>query len=275
MSRHSRWFAFVPLVLAMLPATLAAQSARAVLERMLAEYDRRAEGIQDYTIAQEVMGHSMTMYYEKDTSGPHPVFRIKKVIGPGGGAISSSDRSDEEFWKALPELMDHARSGGTETVDGHATQVVHLDDLDKTGLGRSFAPENSDFTPRQATLYVDSDLWIPRRMIFQGTLKMEGRQSDITMTMDAQDIRDVDGLLQPFHTRMRIDGLGDAIDPEMRQKYEDMKKQLAAMPESQRQMVEKMMKGQMAQMEQMMEGDGGMNVEMVVHDVRVNAGPPQ
>jgi len=275
MPRLRRWSMLAPMLVALLPGALAAQSARGVLERMVAEHDRRAEGIDNYTLVQEVMGQTLTMYYEKDASGAHPVFRAREVSGIGASAQEPAGGNEDEFWEKLPRLMEHARSGGRETVDGHATEAVIIDDLAETGFGESFAPGNGDFTPQRATLYVDPELWIPRRMVFAGTMKAQGRTSDITITMDAQDIRNVDGLLQPFHTLVRIDGLGQTIDPETRQQYEQMKKQLADMPESQRQMVEKMMKGKLEQMEQMMNGDGGMNLELVVREVHVNAGPPQ
>jgi len=274
MSRLLRWSSLVP-VLTLLPTVAVAQSARSVLERMVAEHDRRAEGIDNYTLVQDVMGQTLTMYYEKDTSGAHPVFRARKVSGIGASAQEPAGGNEDEFWEKLPRLMEHARSGGRETVEGHATEVVIIDDLAESGFGESFAPGNGDFTPQRATLYVDPELWIPRRMVFAGVMKAQGRTSDITITMEAQDIRDVDGLLQPFHTLVRIDGLGQTIDPETRREYEKMKQQLADMPESQRQMVEKMMKGRMEQMEQMMSGDGGMNLELVVRELHVNAGPPK
>jgi hypothetical protein len=275
MPRLRPWSLLVPVLLTLLPAVVAAQSARSVLERMVAEHDRRAEGIDNYTLVQDVMGQTMTMYYEKDVSGAHPVFRPRKVTGMGATAHGSAAGNEDEFWEKLPAMLERARSGGQETVDGHATEVVVIDDLAESGFGASFAPGNADFTPQTATLYVDPELWIPRRMVFTGVMKAEGRTSDITITMDAQDIRDVDGLLQPFHTLVRVDGLGQAIDPKMRQQYEQMQKQLADMPESQRQMAEKMMKGRMEQIEQMMNGDGGMNLELVVRELRVNAGPPK
>jgi len=265
----------VPVLLALLPSVVAAQSARSVLERMIAEHDRRAEGIDNYTIVQDVMGQTMTMYYEKDASGAHAVFRVRKVAGMGGNAHEPAAGTEDEFWEKLPAMMEHARSGGKETVDGHATEVVVIDDLAESGFGERFAQGKGDFTPRSATLYVDPELWIPRRTVITGVMKSEGRTADITMTMDAQDIRNVDGLLQPFHTLVRVDGLGQAIDPKMRHQYEEMKKQLAEMPESQRQMAERMMKGQMEQIEQMMNGDGGMNVELVVRELHVNTGPPK
>jgi hypothetical protein len=60
----------------------------------------------------------------------------------------------------------------------------------------------------------------------------------------------------------------------MKKQYDEMKKQLAELPEAQRQAMEQMMKGRLEQIEKMMGADGGMNVEVVVRDVRVNQGAP-
>lgn len=266
----------LPALLMLLVTPAAAQSARDVLDRMLTEHDRRAQGIEDYTVVQETMGQAVTLYFVKDASGPHPVFRTRTIV-TGGVARNAEDgdRRTEEFWDALPELAERATLVGRETIDGHGIHVVRFDDLSGTSFGRNLAPGNADFTPRRATLYVDDGLWVPRRMSVEGSMKSQGRTADVTMVMDLQDIREVDGLLHPFHTLVRIDGLGQAIDPETRKQYEQMKKQLADMPPSQRQMAEQMMKGRMEQIERLMEGDGTMNVELRVQELRVNAGPPK
>ena len=257
--------------------TLQAQSAQDVFERMLAEHDRRAAGIDNYTVVQDAMGQAVTMYFEKDASGPHPVFRVKSVTVAGQRSAGTAGRDDAEaeFWDHLPELMERATYVGRESVEGNAVHVVKIDDLASTGFGRNIAPGNADFEPKSGTFYVDAERWVPRRMVFEGRMKMQGKTVDVTADVIMRDYRTVDGLLHPFVTAVSVDGLADAIDPATRQQYEQMKKQLAEMPESQRQMVEQMMKGQLAQMEKMMTEGGPMNFEMVVRELRVNAGPPK
>jgi hypothetical protein len=254
--------------------TVEAQTAQEIFDRMVAEYDRRAADIDNYTVVQQAMGQSVTMYFEKDMSGDHAIFRVKDArIGSMRSGQMADDEGSVQIWEHLPELMERASYEGRETVDGAAVHVVALNDLDDTEFAESIAPGNADFEPKRGTFFVDTELWVPRRMVFEGRLTMEGKPADVTMYMDMQDYRTVDGLLHPFRTAMRVEGLGEAIDPEMRKQYEEMKAQLAEMPESQRAMVEKMMKGQLEQMEKMMGDDGSMNFEITVEEVRVNAGP--
>lgn len=261
----------VPLLAA---APLSAQSATEVFERMLAEHDRRAESIDNYTVVQEAMGQPVTIYFEKEMSRGHAVFRVRdtRVAGARAGGAPDAD-SYGDLWDHLPELMERASYAGRETVDGHAVHVVTIDDLASTAFAKRLARGTGDFQPRRGTFFVDTERWVPRRMVFEGRLTVNGKPADVTMHMDMQDYRDVDGLLQPFRTLVRIEGLGGAVDPEMRKQYEEMKTRLAEMPEAQRAMAERMMKGQLEQMEKMMGDDGAMNVEIVVREVRVNAGP--
>ena len=88
-----------------------------------------------------------------------------------------------------------------------------------------------------------------------------------------EDYREVDGLLLPYRTVIRLDGIEAMIDPEMQAQMEEMRKQLESMPEAQREMMERMMAGQMENLENMMNGEG-MTIEVTVTEVRVNAGPP-
>ena len=151
--------------------------------------------------------------------------------------------------------------------------VLRIDDLADIDFGHGAVDEDSDFVPERGTIYVDTDLLIPRRMEFEGSMTTEQGTTDVTSVVDLHDYREIEGMLVPFRTVVEMQGLTEAIDPEMRQQYEEMKRQLAEMPESQRAMAERMMKGQLEQIEKMMQGDA-MVIEMTVTDVRVNAGPP-
>ena len=52
------------LVLGVLAPALEAQSASDIVDRMLGEYARRAESVNDYTLVQEVMGFETGSYVE-------------------------------------------------------------------------------------------------------------------------------------------------------------------------------------------------------------------
>jgi hypothetical protein len=267
--------ALVALTGAVTPFIAEAQSAKDVLNGMVAEYEKRMANVANYTVVQDAMGTPMTMYFEKETVDGRAVFRLRHSSVAGmTSSREGEDREDFDMYAELPKLAERATYKGRETVDGQAVHVIVIDDLQGIKFGRGMSPRNADFEPRRATLYVDTRQSVPRRMILEGQMRNEGKTADVTTTVDMLDYREVEGMLHPFRSQVRIDGLGQAADPEQRKQYEEMKKQLAEMPESQRQMVEQMMKGRLEQMEKMMAGDGGMNVELLVRELRVNKGAP-
>jgi hypothetical protein len=271
----SRTLALVALAGAVSPFIAEAQSAKDVLNGMVAEYEKRMANVTNYTIVQEAMGTPITMYFEKETVDGRAVFRMRQSsVAAMAAPATGEDRGESDMYAELPKLAERATYKGRETVDGQAVHVIVIDDMQGIRFGRGMAPQNADFEPRRATLYVDTRLSVPRRMILEGRMRNEGKTTDVTSTVDMLDYREVEGMLHPFRSQVRIDGLGGAVDPEMRKQYEEMKKQLAEMPESERKMAEQMMKGQLGQMEKMMGSDGGMNVELVVRELRVNQGAP-
>jgi hypothetical protein len=266
--------ALITVLGAALPTVAPAQSAKDVIDRMVSEYERRAAGVRDYTLVQEGIGMPLTMYFEKETVNGKPVFRLRHTTVAGHTTAGGADEDDFDLYESLPELTARAAYKGRETVDGQAVHVIAIDDLRGVDFGRGVVPKEAEFQPRRATILVDTKLSVPRRMILEGSMRMEGKTSDVTTTMDMLDYREVQGMLHPFRTQVKIAGAGQAVDPEMRKQYEEMKKQLAEMPESQRKMMEDMMKSRFGQIEKMMSGEGGMNIELVVKELRVNQGPP-
>ena len=116
---------------------------------------------------------------------------------------------------------------------------------------------------------------IPRRPEFMEDATTPNGVYEVTVRIDLQDIRDVEGLLIPFHTAMRVSGLQAMIDPEMQAQLQQMESQLEAMSPEQREMMERMMGPQLEQLRQMAAGSGDeMTVDVMVSDVRVNTGPP-
>jgi hypothetical protein len=289
MSSTSRFVAVPLLLMALGAPAVQAQSAKDILDRMVAEYERRAEGITDYTIVQETMGVTMVTYMVKDTVNGHPVFRPKSTTVDGSmhAAIPMDEnRADasSDIVAMAERLAEHADYAGRDSIDGQETHVIVLNDLSGLDLGPRPQAKDADVTMKRGKMYVDAKLWIPRRMEFEGTAKTEHGTSDVTMVMDFGDIRDVDGVLQPYHTTATVAGLMGAMDPEMQKRMADpktqqqlaeLKKQLESMPEAQRAMMEKMMKGKLEQLEKMTAAGGDtVTVETVVKNVRVNAGPP-
>ncbi len=254
---------------------LQAQSAADVINRMVSVYEENAEGVDNYTIVQEVMGMETVSYFEKEMVSGHPVFRLRQTSA-AGMVMSEQDTEEggwDQFVEMAPELISRATYEGRDNIAGNSVHVVSVRDLHEIGFGPGATQNDEDFEPQRAKLFVDTDASLMRRMVFEGILTQDGKAHDVTSTVELQDYREVEGMLQPFLITVTMEGLGEAMDEESRKEYEDMKKQLAEMPAEQRKMVEKMMQGQMARYEEMMEGEG-MKIEMRVKEVRVNSGPP-
>jgi hypothetical protein len=282
----------VPLLLAAAVPSLHGQTAKSVMDRMLAEYERRAEGVNDYTIVQETMGTTNVTYMVKEMVNGHPVFHVTSASSMGtttppapGSASQMNSVLSDDFFAMADQLASHADYAGRETIDGNETHVIVLNDLSSLPIAKAQQAGSNAFSMKRGKMWVDGKLWVPRRMEFEGTLKTENGASDITTTVNLSDYRDIHGVLQPFHITTQVSGLVGAMSPEMQKQMADpetqkrlaeLKKQLADMPEAQRAMVEKMMKGQIDQLEKMSASGGkAMTFETNVKEVRVNAGPPK
>jgi hypothetical protein len=262
----------IPLAL---PVAARAQSAADILNRMLSEYERRSQGVENYTIVQETMGMETVTYFEKETVDGHPVFRLRSTRAGGMVMTEHDSEADgwDEFYSLAPQMISRAEYEGRDQIEGRAVHVVVVNDLDEIGFGQGPAPEDADFQPERGRFYVDADQWVVRRMEFEGSMTAQDETHDVKSVADFSDFREIDGMLHPFLMDVTVEGFGEAMDPEMRGQLAEMKRELEQMPEAQRKMVEQMMKAQMENLEQM--GDeGGMKIQIKVKELRVNAGPP-
>ena len=183
----------------------------------------------------------------------------------GRNAVQIEFQGDGTFLKDEP---------GVERVDDYDLHVLHIDDFDGLDFARSVAPD-SEFNPRTGRLYLDVDTYAPRRLEFEGEMRNAQGTHTVTTTVRMGDYREAEGMLIAYNTSVRIDGLAAAIDPETRAQFEQMQRELEALPPEQRAMVEQMMAGQLEQFRAMMEGeDAPVTVQILVNEVRVNQGPP-
>ena len=254
-------------------APLSAQSASEIVDAMLAAYEARIADVQNYTLVQAVMGFEAVTYYEKELSDGRPVFRTSMagVAGQEGSPATGID----DVYALGQDLADRSEYQGRERVSDYDVHVLEINDLRGTGFGTNVA-QDSEFEPTRGRVYLDVDTYAPRRFIFEGEMTRDASVIPLTATMDMGDYREVDGLLVPYRTITTIEGLGAAIDPEMRAQFEQMQRELEAMPPEQRMMIEAMMADQMRQFEAMMSDDAApMVIEVLVMEVRVNQGPPR
>ena len=253
--------------------TAAAQSPAEIVDAMLSEYEARIAGVENYTMVQVVMGFESLTYYEKEMSGDgRPVFRTRTaaIAGEQGSPATGMD----DVYALGEDLANRSEYFGRESLNDVEVPVLDIADLRGTGFGSNVA-QDSEFEPTRGRVYLDTETYVPRRLIFEGEMNRDGSTLPLTATIDMGDYRELQGLLIPYRTVTTIDGLAAAIDPEVRAQFEQMRRELENMPAQQRQMIESMMADQMKQFEAMMTDDGApMVIEVVVRDVRVNEGSP-
>jgi hypothetical protein len=274
MTRTARSIPAVLALLALASAQLAAQSVAEIVERMYASYERQAEGVDNYTLVQSVMGVETTSYFEKELVDGKPVFALRDS-DVGGFAFSLGDVDagigDVFLWG--DELVEHGRYAGREQMGPSTVHVIAVDDLSLLDIAQPSTPDDMEFEPRTARIFVDDALMVPRRMEFVGDAVTDTGPHEVTVRVDMENYLPIESLLIPYRTVVNIEGLGAAIDPEMRAQMEEMERQLAALPPDQRAMMERMLGPQMEQIRQMMAGGSdAMTFEVTVVDVVINAG---
>lgn len=275
MSRVARGArALLGLLALALPGGVRAQSVADIVERMYESYERQAEGIDDYTLVQTVMGVETTSRFVKEMVDGRPIFKLRDS-GMQGFSFSLGDQEAGagDVYVFGPALVEHGRYAGREEIDGSTVHVLAIDDLSAVDIARPTTPGNMQFEPKSARIYVDDEMLVPRRMELTGDAVTDQGPREVSVQIDMQNFLSVEGLWIPYRTVVRIEGIGAAIDPETRAQLEAMQRQLEEMPPDQRQMMEQMMGPQMEQIRQMLGGgDGAMTMEITVVDVGINTG---
>ena len=268
------FFALVPFI----AGGVSAQSVSQVVEEMYAAFERQAASVDNYTLVQNVMGIESTSYYEKEMVDGRPVFKMRSGSAQGANfniGLGADDDGMGDIYAMGPELIEHARYAGREQIDGTGVHVLAIDDLSELNLAQPDAPGDMDFEARTGRVFIDADRLIMRRMEFTGEAMTPQGASEVTVSIDLEDVRNVQGLLIPHRTAMRISGLQAMIDPEMQAQLREMEQQLAALPADQRQMMERMLGAQLEQLRALASGGGdAMSVDVTISEVRVNTGPP-
>lgn len=254
-------------VLAAAPAAVQAQSAKDVLETALERYEQRMEGVDNYTIVQQVMGFESTTYMERVERDGHTIFVPRSQMGS-----DAAKRVPQSPYTSIGKLAERARLEGTREVDGESCHVVVADDLEGTELAESFGQEGS-FQPKSITFLVDTDDYLVRQMHLEGTSTAQGEPQDVTFDAHMRDYRDVQGVVHPFRMDVSVEGMSGGMSEQDRQQMKQAMEQMKNMPEQQRQMMEQMMGDQLEQMEQML-ATGAMDFSVEVKEIRVNEGPP-
>jgi hypothetical protein len=268
-------------VLAALPAIANAQTAAEWMSRAMAAQAGRLAGVENVTIVQDMMGMEMIMYMEKrDADGTPILIPISVTMGGMTNPIPQDMAQADWANPFQQEWVDRTRLVGRAELDGHAVRVFVVDDF--SGLELPRLPQGGegamDFRPTSFRYSLDEEELVVRKVEMEGeSLQADGSRSLVQLTMFMEDYREVDGYLHPFVTRTITEGVLEAANidqEELQAQLEEMRAQLANMPEAQRAMLEGMLKPQIEQLEEMLGSEGGMEMTITVKEIKVNAGPP-
>lgn len=181
----------------------------------------------------------------------------------------------------MAEFARRARLAGTEPAPAHpdgATRAAYKLVVD--GLEMKQEAEGGTFALHTATLWLDTEYYVPLRLVMEGEVESEGRTAPLTIEKLDLDYRAHGPLYVPHREVFRLSGIMQAMSEKERREMEEAKKQLAeaeeqikAMPPEQREMVERMMGDKLEQLKKMVEGDS-FETTMSVVSVAVNEGPP-
>ncbi len=264
---------------AVLPGLIQGQSAADIMRRGLdAQIDRLA-GVENVRIVQDMMGMETSVYMEKREMDGVPILVPVSVSMAGMTNTIPQDMAQSDWSNPFQEeWIERAKLDGEETLDGHRTYILAIDDF--TGLDLPVMPgadQGAEISPKSMRFWMDRDDYVTRKvemdMVSQGE---DGTPRDVHMELFMEDYREVDGYMHPFTTRMLSRGMMEAadLDPaEVEAQLAQVKAQLDQIPEAQRAMVEGMLNAQIERLESMLGSeDGNMEMTITVKEIQVNAG---
>lgn len=237
-----------------------------ILDKMQQHYEKTIEGIDDFTMVKE----EQTTYHIKAWDNGRPYFKVRTVSGRTDRAQTTSNVSERDlFSDDFQKVKQQATYEGTDQVDDHKVHVLYVDELEDVIV----AP-GSDGTLEDIWLYIDPEIWVLRKIRYTVEFTTEdGVDRRVAPVVEFRDFRDIEGMKIAYETATIVRGL--ALTEEERREAEEMiekaEKELAGMPEAQRQLVEQMMGDKIAEFRKMLEEDQYEAVTRV-KEVKVNTG---
>ena len=263
--------ALLLLVCSIVPAAAFAMDAQDIIDKVLELEAERREGVNRYVIEQEVMGQVSKITFERTTvTGPDgkPMDTFRMVLpdemlqaGPGEDPVMSQDDFEDMAQEAVYSIAAFSESAelvGTETVEGRKAYHLVAENLDR----KRSIDGAQEFVLQTINAWIDSEMYVPLKLVMDGTMDTDGTPRPVTIETIERDYRTVPGsnMYEPYQQVMRL--TGEMADETKRQMEEaqthlaKLEKQLAEMPESQRQMMMSMMGEQIEMMRKMAAGDG-------------------
>jgi hypothetical protein len=258
-----------------------AESAQDILEAAWDAQVSRWEGLDSYLVEQSEMGRTAKRYFVRttvvDSAGTsRTIFQPAADAGLEPGCVNPSSMADVPAGKGdmsaehLTWFMKNAKLVGEESVDGKPAWQLRAEDLD---LSQTMSTD--EVTIDSMTMWFGKDRYLPLKMRMEGTANMEGQSRPIIVDMLASDFREVPDskLVEPFRRVVSISGITAGIDEaqiaEARKAMAEMEKQLASMPESQREMMVSMMGPQLEQLRNLAQS-GSFETDIVIESITPN-----
>lgn len=167
-----------------------------------------------------------------------------------------------------------AKLVGTEKVGGAAAFHLRADDLNH----RQQVEGGGEFVLNTIDMWVDKKMYVPLRMTMKGEMAASGKKQAVEIEKIDRNYQGVPGS-RMYESREQVMRLGGMMTPEQQKKLEeaqaqlaDFRKQMAAMPQAQQDMMKNMMGPQLEMMEKMA-ASGAFEVATTVNDIRVVKGP--
>ena len=160
----------------------------------------------------------------------------------------------------------HGYEGPADDRQAHAS-IPDLDLREET--------EDGSMTINELHVWIDEDAFVRTKTRYVGVMETDGESQDFFIEQEFSDYRNPPGtvLFEPYRQTLRMGGvLTDAQRAELAEaesQLADYEKQLAAMPESERKMMERMVGPQIEQMRSMVNG-GAVQFELITTEIIVN-----
>lgn len=274
------------------PEAAAAPGVHPVLEALAAAETARLNGVDNFSTVTTIDGpmasmfDRITAYYVRDSSG---TFTTRTRLGGGLIEAMGNEGGDSTVDEApgvinpislgrrlADEFADRAEPTGTETVEGQTVEVFRIPRARALfeEAGGDFAPGGADAAAGPdssvATVYVDPQANVVRRLVVADQQEVEGEMRTITVTVDMADYRALGTLQLPYRMTIRTaNPLSESERAQLQRDLAQQRAQMAQVPEAMRPLIE----GQINMAEAMASGED-LVMTMTVVESAVNEGPP-
>ena len=197
------------------PGILRAQSVGELISSYRGENERRLEGVDNVLVVQSVLGMSSQLYMEKAEANGAPVLEARLMRMAGGAVPLQSGAGDGAFFgDPSAYLFEHSAQAelrGTEVIDGAETSVVAMENLTAIELSLPGLPSGQGMQVRSLRFFVDTDAWVIRRMEAYEEAVVPAESSGAALAVDFGDFRSTDGFVHPFRIVVSVSGVGSGI----------------------------------------------------------------